>query len=179
MVAMITFTKTRTAADYISRHTSSDLTRSRALVLLTRLGVREAALATADGDPGLAYSLLRGLVLTVEELTGPARLAANTGAPDIAAFTALGAAPALLPRPTSMSFSPGAVGPLHTRPAVTVARQRPGPACGIAVTQWRGRPAAGGKCHIPAWRLFSRPRRERSLKPTAITMPWFRKGGRP
>jgi hypothetical protein len=90
---MITFTKTRTAAGYISRHTTSDLTRSRALVLLKRLGVCEAALAATDGDPGLFHSLLRGLVLTVRELAGPAWLAANTDDPDIAAFTALADAP--------------------------------------------------------------------------------------
>src|SRR5690349_7431395 len=68
---MITFTKTRHAADYISHHTSSDLARSRALVLLKRLGVAEAALAATNGDPGLVHSLLRGLVLTVRELPGP------------------------------------------------------------------------------------------------------------
>jgi hypothetical protein len=90
---MITFTKTRSAADYISRHTTSDLTRSRALVLLKRLGVCEAALAATGGDPGLAHSLLRGLVLTAGELAGPAWLSANTDDPDIAAFTALGDAP--------------------------------------------------------------------------------------
>jgi hypothetical protein len=82
---MIRFAKTRAAADYISRHTASDLTRSRALVLLKRLGVCEAA---------LVHSLLRGLVLTVRELAGPAWLAANTDDPDIAAFNALGATPA-------------------------------------------------------------------------------------
>jgi hypothetical protein len=91
---MITFTKTRSAADYISHHTSSDLARSRALVLLKRLGVAEAALAATNGDPGLVHSLLRGLVLTVRELAGPTWLSANTDDPDIAAFTALGDAPA-------------------------------------------------------------------------------------
>jgi hypothetical protein len=90
---MITFTKTRSAADYISRHTTSDLARSRALVLLKRLRVCEAALTATDGDPSLAHSLLRGLVLTVRELAGPAWLAANSDDPDIAAFTALASAP--------------------------------------------------------------------------------------
>jgi len=90
---MITFTKTRSAADYISRHITSDLARSRALVLLKRLRVCEAALTATDGDPSLAHSLLRGLVLTVRELAGPAWLAANTDDPDIAAFTALDDAP--------------------------------------------------------------------------------------
>jgi hypothetical protein len=91
---MITFTMTRSAADYISRHTSSDLARSHALVLLKRLGSCEAALAAVGGDQRLAQSLLRGLVLCVEELAEPAWLGANTEDPDIAAFTALGATPA-------------------------------------------------------------------------------------
>ena len=91
---MITFTKTRSAAHYISRHTTSDLTQSRALVLVKRLGVCEAALAAADGDPALAHGLLRGLVRTVRKLAGPTWLSANTDDPDIAAFTALGDAPA-------------------------------------------------------------------------------------
>jgi hypothetical protein len=90
---MITFTKTRSAADYISRHTTSDLARSRALVLLKRLRVCEAALAAEDGDPALAHGLLRGLVRTVRELAGPTWLAANTDDPDIAAFTALADTP--------------------------------------------------------------------------------------
>jgi hypothetical protein len=90
---MITFTKTRSAADYISRHTTSDLVRSRALVLVKRLGVCEAALGADDGDPALARGLLRGLVRTVRELAGPAWLSVNTDDPDIAAFTALAGAP--------------------------------------------------------------------------------------
>jgi hypothetical protein len=90
---MITFTKTRSAADYISRHTTSYLARSRALVLVKRLGVCEAALAAEDGDPAVAYGLLRGLVRTVRELAGPTWLSANTDDPDIAAFTALDDAP--------------------------------------------------------------------------------------
>jgi hypothetical protein len=128
---MITFTKTRSAADYISRHTTSDLARSRALVLLKRLRVCEAALTATDGDPSLAHSLLRGLVLTVRELAGPAWLAANTDDPDIAAFIALASAltpptpgrPRRTPRPCAM-------GPLRTRGPFTVASQasRRGPA---------------------------------------------------
>jgi hypothetical protein len=39
------FTKTRAVADYICRHTSSDLTCHRALELLTQLRSCEAALA--------------------------------------------------------------------------------------------------------------------------------------
>ena len=91
---MITFTKTRSAAEHISHHASSDLARTRALVLLKRLGVCEAALAATDGDPGLVRSLLKGLALTVGELADLAWLAANTDDPDIAAFTALDDAPA-------------------------------------------------------------------------------------
>jgi hypothetical protein len=98
---MITFTKTRAAADYISHHTTSDLTRSRALVLLKRLRVCEAVLAATDGDPGLVHSLLHGLALTVRELAGPAWLSANNDDPDIAAFTALSDAP-ILPPPADL-----------------------------------------------------------------------------
>jgi hypothetical protein len=41
--------------------------------------------------------LLRGLVLTVRELAGPAWLSANTDDPDIAAFTALADTPTAPP----------------------------------------------------------------------------------
>jgi hypothetical protein len=71
--------------------------RPRALprtCLAEALGVCEAALAAAGGDPGLGASLLRGLALTVRELAGPAWLAGNTDDPDIAAFAALDDAPA-------------------------------------------------------------------------------------
>jgi uncharacterized protein (DUF2267 family) len=86
---MRTFTKTRAAADFICRHTSSDLTRHRALELLKQLRSCEAALA-AEGDmPVVAQSLLRALVLTVRELTGTAWLTVNRDDPDIAAFAAL------------------------------------------------------------------------------------------
>jgi hypothetical protein len=108
---MITFTKTRSAADYISRHTTSDLTQSRALVLVKRLGVCEAALAAADGDPALAHGLLRGLVRTVRELAGPAWLSANTDDPDIAASPPWTTHPPPHPRPTSTNSSPGCYGP--------------------------------------------------------------------
>src|SRR5438034_872071 len=66
---------------------------ARRLPLARTLDEVLAALAAADGDPGLAQSLLRSLVLTVRELAGTARLAASTDDPDIAAFTALGDAP--------------------------------------------------------------------------------------
>lgn len=86
---MRTFTKTRAAADYICRHTSSNLTRHRALNLLQQLRSCEAALATSGDIPVVAHSSLRSLVLTVRELTGTGWLAVNRGDPDIAAFAAL------------------------------------------------------------------------------------------
>lgn len=83
------FTKTRAAADYICRHTSSTLTCHRALKLLKQLGSCEAAL-TAEGDmPVAVQSLLRSLVITVREMTGTGWLAVNRDDPDIAAFAAL------------------------------------------------------------------------------------------
>jgi hypothetical protein len=127
---MITFTKTRSAADYISRHTTSDLARSRALVLLKRLRVCEAALTATDGDPSLAHSLLRGLMLTVRELAGPAWLAANTDDPDIAAFTALASAPTPPP--------PAGLDELLAR--VLWARYAP-----AVPLRWQARPAAGAR----------------------------------
>lgn len=86
---MRTFTKTRAAADYIGRHTSSDLTRHRALILLHQLRSCEAALATEGDIPVAVHGLLRALVLAVRELTGTAWLAASRDDPDIAAFAAL------------------------------------------------------------------------------------------
>jgi hypothetical protein len=86
---MRAFTKIRTATDYICRHTSSDLTRHRALILLHQLRSCEAALATEGDIPPAVQGLLRDLVFTVRELTGTAWLTANRGDPDIAAFAAL------------------------------------------------------------------------------------------
>jgi uncharacterized protein (DUF2267 family) len=94
---MSRFTKTRAAADYICRHSSSDLTRHRALELLTQLRSCEAALAAEGDTPLVAQSLLRALVLTVRELTGTAWLSASRDDPDIAAFAAL----EMKPRPPS------------------------------------------------------------------------------
>jgi hypothetical protein len=139
---MITFTKTRSAADYISRHTTSDLTRSRALVLLKRLGVCEAALAATGGDPGLAHSLLRGLVPTAGELAGPAWRSANTDDPDIAAFTAWATHPPLHPPLTSTSSSPGCCGRAPhppSRAAQTDVAAAPGPAAAHPLWWRQGR----------------------------------------
>ena len=86
---MGTFTKTRAAADYICRHTSSTLTCHRALKLLRQLRSCEAALAEEGDLPVAVHSLLRALVLTVRELTGTGWLAVNRDDPDIAAFAAL------------------------------------------------------------------------------------------
>lgn len=83
------FTKTRTAADYIRRHTSSDLTCHRVVELLTQLRSCEAALATEGDMPVAMQSLLRSLILTVRELTGTGWLALNRDDPDIATFAAL------------------------------------------------------------------------------------------
>jgi uncharacterized protein (DUF2267 family) len=83
------FTKTRAAADYICRHTSSDLTGHRALELLTQLRSCEAALAAGGDMPVAAQGLLRALALTIRELTGTGWLAVNGDDPDIAAFAAL------------------------------------------------------------------------------------------
>ena len=83
------FTKTRAAAGYICRHTSSDLTGHRALELLTQLGSCEEALATEGDIPLAVQGPLRSLILTVRELTGTGWLAVNRDDPDIAAFAAL------------------------------------------------------------------------------------------
>lgn len=110
---MITFTKTRSAADYISHHTSSDLTRSRALVLLKRLGVAEAALAATDGDPGLVHSLLRGLVLTVRDPHGsPPTPTIPTSPPSPPWATH----PPRHPPASSTNSSPGCYGPASPPP---------------------------------------------------------------
>lgn len=91
---MTAFIKTRAATDYICRHAPSDLARNRALALLARLDTCEAALASGNGEaPAFAGGLLRGLVLLVRELAGPAWLAASAGNPGIDAFTALDTTP--------------------------------------------------------------------------------------
>jgi uncharacterized protein (DUF2267 family) len=83
------FTKTRAAADYICRHTSSELTGHRAVELLAQLRSCEAALAAEGDTPVAVQGLLGSLVLTVRGLTGTGWLAVNRDDPDIAAFAAL------------------------------------------------------------------------------------------
>ncbi|HEY3957909.1 MAG TPA: hypothetical protein VGM53_31465 [Streptosporangiaceae bacterium] len=91
---MTAFPRTRTAARYALRHTSSDLTRDRAARLLKQLGAREAALAGNSHQPGLTTRLLRSLVLATRDLAGPAWLTSNADDPAIDAFVALQATPA-------------------------------------------------------------------------------------
>lgn len=98
---MRAFTKTRAAADYICRHTSSNLTRHRALILLHQLSDCEAVLATEGAMPPVVHGLLRDLVLTVRELTSTAWLTASRDDPDIAAFAALDMKPHL-PSPANL-----------------------------------------------------------------------------
>lgn len=87
---MTAFSKTRAAAQYAARHSASDLARTRAAVLLQRLGVAEAALTGTTGQmPATVAGLLRALVLATRDLAGPAWLAASGDDPDVAAFTAL------------------------------------------------------------------------------------------
>lgn len=87
---MSTFAKTRAAAEYAARHCRTELTRTRAAVLLQRLSACEAALAGGNGQlPVTAAGLLRSLALAVGDLAGPAWLEASGDDPDVAAFTAM------------------------------------------------------------------------------------------
>ena len=86
---MSTLATTRAATEYAARHARSELARTRAAVLLARLGVCEAAITGGDGQPPVLAGLLRGLVLAVRDLAGPAWLEASGDDPDVAAFTAL------------------------------------------------------------------------------------------
>jgi hypothetical protein len=91
---MSAFPKTRAAAGYVASHAPGDLARTRAAVVLRRLRACEAALADGNGEiPVLAAHLLRGLVLAVRDLAGPAWLEASGDDGDVAAFTALLATP--------------------------------------------------------------------------------------
>ena len=68
------FGKTRGAAQYAAVHALADLTRARAAVVLRELAACEAALAGGNGRPAAAAcaALLRGLVIAVRDLAGPA-----------------------------------------------------------------------------------------------------------
>ena len=91
---MTAFPETRAAAGYAARHGPGELARARATLLLARLDACEDFLPGGDGDvPAVLRGLLRDLVLAARDLAGPAWLAATGDDPDIAAFTALQAAP--------------------------------------------------------------------------------------
>lgn len=94
VTSMTAFPRTRAAARYALRHTSSDLTRDRAARLLRQLGACEAALAGNGQLPGLTAGLLRSLVQATRDLAGPAWLTANADTPAVEGFTALQATPA-------------------------------------------------------------------------------------
>jgi hypothetical protein len=87
---MSAFAKTRAAAEYAARPARTELARTRAAVLLTRLSACEAAMTGGDGQPPVvAAGLLRSLVLAVRDLARPAWLDASGDDPDVAAFTAM------------------------------------------------------------------------------------------
>jgi hypothetical protein len=77
------FGKTRAAAEYAALHALADLTRARAAVVLRELAACETALAGGNGRPPAAASaaLLRGLVIAVRDLAGPAWLEASADDP--------------------------------------------------------------------------------------------------
>ena len=85
------FGKTRAAAEYAALHARADLVRVRAAALLQELEASETALADGNGRERAAVSaaLLRGLVIAVRDLAGPAWLDACADDPDVAAFTAM------------------------------------------------------------------------------------------
>lgn len=94
---MSSFGKTRAVASYAVQRGHTELTRTRALVLLQHLADCEAALAGTDGSgqqpPTTTAGLLRSMVLAVRDLAGRSWLDVNAGDPDVAAFTAMQAAP--------------------------------------------------------------------------------------
>jgi hypothetical protein len=88
------FSKTRAAAEYAALHARADLVRVRAAALLQELAACEATLAGGNGRHGrqpaaAAAGLLRGLVIAVRDLAGPAWVEASADDPDVAAFTAM------------------------------------------------------------------------------------------
>jgi hypothetical protein len=143
-----TVAKTRTAARYAIRHTNSDLTHTRAAVLLKRLHACDAALASGNGDvPAIVHSVLRSLVLAARDLAGPAWLTARADDPDIAAFTALQTAPAP-PTPADLDEIISRVlwarfAPYGTHRGGTSAQQ-PDATAAVPVTRWN-RSSAGSR----------------------------------
>ena len=87
---MSVFPKTRAAAGYIAGTGPGELARTRATILLARLGACEDILPGGEGDvPAALHGLLRDLMLAVRDLAGPAWLDACADDPDVAAFTAM------------------------------------------------------------------------------------------
>ena len=90
---MSVFPKTRAAAGYIAGTGPGELARTRAAILLARLGACEDILTGGEGDvPAALHGLLRDLMLAVRDLAGLAWLDASGDDPDVAAFTVLQAA---------------------------------------------------------------------------------------
>lgn len=85
------FGKTRAAAEYAALHARADLVRVRTAALLRELAACETALDGENGrQPGAVTAApLRGLVIAVRDLVGPAWLEASADDPDVAAFTAM------------------------------------------------------------------------------------------
>jgi hypothetical protein len=77
------FPKTRAAAGYIAGTGPGELARTRAAILLARLGACEDILPGGEGDvPAALHGLLRDLMLAVRDLAGPAWLDASGDDPD-------------------------------------------------------------------------------------------------
>jgi len=85
------FGKTRAAAEYAALHARADPVRVRAAALLQELAACETAPAGGNGRERAEVSaaLLRGMVIAVRDLVGPAWLDACADDPDVAAFTAM------------------------------------------------------------------------------------------
>ena len=109
---MSVFPKTRAAAGYIAGTGPGELARTRAAILLARLGACEDILSGGEGDvPAGLRGLLRDLVLAVRDLAGPAWLDARSDDPDMAAFTVLDAAAKPVLTSLSATRSCGRFGP--------------------------------------------------------------------
>jgi hypothetical protein len=82
------FGKARAAAEYAALRARADLVRLRAATLLQELAACETALAGGNGRQPAAVTaaLLRGMVIAVRELAGPAWPDASADDLDVAAF---------------------------------------------------------------------------------------------
>lgn len=83
--------RTRTAADFVYRHSRSRLTRGHAADVLRAVSDWHAA------DPESAPARLANLLASVVECTGESWLRANAADPDVARFNDLVAYPPLSP----------------------------------------------------------------------------------